>query len=234
MKKILFTLAFVVIALMGNAQLFIGGSLGAKYDGGHVDYSIVSPIVTENGTQFLARQRSFQFAPMIGYKMSDKISLGLRLGYTNVTTKSCSDVLVDNYDTKNIVSHFGFAPFFRYTVFSFNNLKIFADAEIPVSFATQKSIIEGNNTTLEVDEPKQFNIGLLIVPGLMYEITEHLSFVSELGLLNLGWIHQRIKVTEDLEEIAPQTTMSYTQKNNQLGFGINNHVQATIGFIYTF
>ena len=142
-----------------------------------------------------------------------------------------ADVLVDNYDTKNIVSHFGFAPFFRYTVFSFNNLKIFADAEIPVSFATQKSIIEGNNTTLEVDEPKQFNIGLLIVPGLMYEITEHLSFVSELGLLNLGWIHQRIKVTE---EIAPQTTMSYTQKNNQLGFGINNHVQATIGFIYTF
>lgn len=68
----------------------------------------------------------------------------------------------------------------------------------------------------------------------MYEITEHLSFVSELGLLNLGWIHQRIKVTEELEEIGPQTTASYTQKNNQLGFGINNHVQATIGFIYTF
>lgn len=65
----------------------------------------------------------------------------------------------------------------------------------------------------------------------MYELTENLSFVSELGLLNLGFIHQRTKVVED---VAPETTLSYVQKNNEYGFGINNHVQATIGFIYTF
>ena len=138
-------------------------------------------------------------------------------------------ILVD--DIKNTVLHYGFAAFFRYTVFSFNNLKIFADAELPVSFATQKDVVEGNNTTVEVNAPKQFNFGVLIVPGLMYELTEHLSFVSELGLLNFGFIHQRVKVTEEAD---PETTLSYVQKNNEYGFGINNHVQATIGFIYTF
>lgn len=81
--------------------------------------------------------------------MSDNVSFGLRLGYTNSTTKSCSDNFKDNYDIKNTVLHYGFAPFFRYTVFSFNNLKIFADAELLVSFATQKDVVEGNTQLLK-------------------------------------------------------------------------------------
>ena len=232
MKKLLFTLAFVIVAIIGQAQLFIGGSIGTKFNGGNVDYTITAPNnYLEEGVQYLNRSSYFNIAPVIGYKMSDNVSFGLRLGYTNSTTKSCSDNFKENYDIKNTVLHYGFAPFFRYTVFSFNNLKIFADAELPVSFATQKNVVEGNNTTVEVKSPKQFNFGVIIVPGLMYELTEHLSFVSELGLLNLGFIHQRVKVTE---EAAPETTLSYVQKNNEYGFGINNHVQATIGFIYIF
>lgn len=230
MKKVFLTLALIATTFICQAQIFIGGNIGARFDGGHVDYSVVSPIVNEDGTQYLNRKTSFEIAPMIGYELSDNMSVGLRLGYTNVTNKSCSDDLKDNYDIKARTLHYGFAPFFRYTVFSHNNFKIFADAELPISFATEKNIIEGSNATVKANEPKQFNIGIIIVPGLMYEITENLAFVSELGLLNLGYVHQRTKVEQ---ELAPETTMTYVQKNNQFGIGINNHVQATIGFIYT-
>lgn len=224
-------LAFVATTFICQAQLFVGGNIGVKFNGGNVDYSIVSPIVNEEGTQYLDRKTSFEIAPMVGYQLSDNMSVGLRLGYTNTTNKSCSDNFKDDYNIKSTTLHYGFAPFFRYTVFSHNNFKIFADAELPISFATEKNVVEGSNATVEVDAPKQFNIGILIVPGLMYEITENISFVSELGLLNLGYIHQRTKVSED---ITPESTMTYVQKNNQFGIGINNHVQATIGFIYTF
>lgn len=62
MKKFFLTLALVVAATAANAQVWIGGELGAWRD------------YDANTTQLNVR-------PEVGYNLSDKWSLGLALGY---------------------------------------------------------------------------------------------------------------------------------------------------------
>ena len=232
MKKLFLTLVFISAAFISQAQLFIGGNIGAKFTNGKSNSTIVSPDLEESSTAYLTRTNTFDFRPMVGYEMSDNVRIGLRLGYTNVSVKECSDPSKPNYDTKSVYSQFGFAPFFRYTFINVGNFRIFADAELPVSFVRGKNIYKGEDEVITTKAPKEFNIGLVVVPGLMYEISEHLAFTTELGLLNLGFIHNRVKDVQEFEEI--ETTATSVQKKNEFGIGINNHVQATIGFIYTF
>lgn len=62
MKKLFLTFAFAVSALAMNAQLYVGGEVGAwrNWDDNHT---------------------SFNIAPEVGYNLSDKWAVGLEIGY---------------------------------------------------------------------------------------------------------------------------------------------------------
>ena len=102
MKKLFLTFAFAVTALAMNAQLYVGGEVGAwrNWD--------------ENTT-------SFKIAPEVGYNLSDKWAVGIELAYSyNYTHPQGTPKGAD----QNI---FGLAPYARYTFAKFGAVNLFLD-----------------------------------------------------------------------------------------------------------
>lgn len=230
MKKLLIALAFVAAGLVANAQLFVGGSLSAGFTAGNSEESFTTNNVTETEIDYANRISSFMIAPTVGYMISDVMGFGATIGYSTSVTKSCTDVAKKEFGNKGIYSDFAIAPFFRYVFGDFGNVKLYADAELPIAFGSSKSIYKDKDTTLEEKGPKTFEIGFHVVPSISYEFNDNISINAELGLLSLGWSQTKVSYSGEYDGV---TTEGY-EKLNEFGFGVNTRVPVSIGFIYTF
>lgn len=234
MKKLLFVLVFVTMAVASQAQLFVGGHLGFNHTGGNSEITTVTGNTTVIDTDYSPRVSNLDIRPMVGYMMSDVIGFGVTVGYESTTTKECTNVENKEFDTKTTDSGFGFAPFFRYVFGDFGKIKLYADAKLPLVFGSRKyEHIVGCNLVKDKG-PKLFEIGFNIVPSFSYQLNDHISFNAELGLLSLGWNQRKVSTSNEYEVGGVTITEDSYNKTNNFGIGVNNHIPVQFGLIYTF
>ncbi len=212
MKSFRFLLitALVLVFTNTNAQLFVGGSMGINTSGGKHDNGNTE---TDKPSSF-----AFSFNPKMGYFISEKFAVGAEL-YFGFTKEN------DNLATETIEKSttIGIAPFARYYIFKINKFSVFGIGSLGISNTSYEVKFNGN----VVSEPKTFNIGFNVRPGLSYDLTEKFSLETTLNFLNFGYIYSRTK-EDDTKD---------TSSNFSFNVGMDNVTtigNITIGAIYHF
>jgi len=148
MKKIMMTLAAIAVAATMNAQGYIGGSLGFQSD------------KTHNGD---ITTTSFVIAPELGYKLDDKMSVGVALGFGYGKTKND----ITNAEAKKTT--FDIKPYLRYQVLTFGKANVFVDGGLEFGM------------TKEEDMKPSMDFGLFVSPGISYDINEKWCIAAHLN-----------------------------------------------------
>ncbi len=174
MKKVLFTIALVAFAMTANAQLVIGGQLGLNHNGTHDDnYSIGSTANTD-----------ITVLPKIGYQLNDNMQIGVKLGvdYTYARNYGGNE---DTYMSgwQNTIQ---IAPYFRYNLLEWNKFTLFCEAQLAFGLHMEShnyNTVTGNTT----DNADDFTtVGLSIVPGLNYSLSDKISMDLYINLARLA------------------------------------------------
>lgn len=217
MKKVLVSVvAVLAFALTSNAQLWIGGSIGASHTGG-VEKN--DPLNGGDDTKY-AKTNRVSISPKIGVDLSDKLAVGFAVNYSTSTTGKMDK---DNKTKTNVA---GVTPFLRYTFAEFGKFGILAEVGVPVSYEFGKIVAGGNDTKTN----RTLSYGLDVAPWLTYGVSDNFSL--ECGLNFMG-----LYATHSVE--TDQNDKDHKWKNNTMGIRANsanlvNVGGLTIGFIYKF
>ena len=218
MKKLLLVLVFVALGFVSNAQLFVAGSISAKYSSGSKGYesnTIVDKDLSETG---------FVITPAVGYMIPGKsYGFGLSLGYaytseTDTDFYNEKDGILMQQNNRKFTHGFDIAPFFRYAYAKFEKVTLYADLRFPIGFTnTEKHL--GDKVMLS----DNFVTGVRLIPGLTYKFNNHILFTTEIGLLSFGYLHNKGTDAEGNVKIDDDFTI-----------GANNRTVASFGFVYLF
>ena len=159
MKKILLAAVVAFSSLAANAQIWVGGSLGANFKS------------VENGPKI----SQFTISPEVGYTLNDKWDIALAIN-TDLTSVE---------DADNTMS-FSVEPYARYTFAKVGNVSFFLDGGF--SFGTTNAVLSVNEKyELESsyvkaeDNTTTFTVG--VRPGVKFAVNENLGLVAKLGWL---------------------------------------------------
>jgi len=151
MKKqfLIFTVCLLALTQFASAQdykFFVGGSVGFE---------------TSGNSEVDASRSSFEILPYAGYFVSEKMIVGLGLGYSGVKDADDSD----NYTSTGL---FNINPFARYRTSPSEKFGLYGEFGLNVGLGNSKIVVGGNdagtgNTT---------NIGVYLGPGVDYAIAD--------------------------------------------------------------
>lgn len=217
MKKIFMTLAAVAVAATMNAQLYVGGTLGFtsttnKTEGTFNGVTQSNELTTTN----------FDFGPEVGYKLNDKMAVGLALtvGFANQETGK-------NPDTKRKTTNFAIKPYFRYTFVQFGKVGLFADGQIGIESGKISNEVNNNGTTTTTDV-KTSGFSIAIVPGVSYQASDKISVVAKLGN-GLGFWNTKTTTP------TPMGAQTIDVDNTTNTFGLNlNSLNLAVSLYYNF
>ncbi|MBP5643588.1 MAG: outer membrane beta-barrel protein [Bacteroidales bacterium] len=227
MKKLFITIAFVAATMFASAQLYVGGSLGLGTQSGKDEFKADNVTVTVDQP----KQLNFTFNPEVGFMFNDNMGVGINLLFGLSQSKQKDDDYTATFKTTNI----GFAPYFRYVFAEVDNFKFYADARVSYLMSTPKGKIEQGGQSLEITGDKTTTLGVGIVPGMAYQLTDNISMNCALNILELGFQTTKTVDKDHTEEIdGVVVTGDLTTKTNEFGFGVNYATPITIGFFYTF
>ena len=200
MKKYLLLLGSLMLSMSMNAQMYLGGT-----------FSFVSEEVPSNDGKTTAT--SFTFAPDFGYALTDMWSVGLELEYTTgdlFTAKAGKYNLFYDANTgsrlNKRITTFGVAPYVRCKFIRKNLVDVFVDGGV--------GYVNVNNGT---NNASVFT--LAFQPGILLNVTKHLSFVTSLGTVAFA--------TSTTDEAGSPTY------NNFL-FGLSSLKEMEFGLFYNF
>ncbi len=165
----------MVATLAANAQVYVGGSLGFESAKAGKD----AKSTTE-----------FSIKPEIGYNLSEKLAVGIQLGFTN-TNKS-----EEGYKMDESVSTFEIAPYARYTFAKAGAASFFADGGIIFK-------------SYGKDAGSNFGIG--IRPGVSFAASEKVSVIAKLGYLGYS---------KDNDEAGGASAFGLNIDNTNLELGV--------------
>lgn len=235
MKKVFLTLALAAFAFAANAQFVIGGNLGFRTS--NVKNAYDGKTIADKNTV-----NKFGFDLRGGYQINDKMQVGLMLGYDLNTTKAQTPDPLDvekeaGYGKTN--SHmFNVTPYFRYNCFEFGSrFTFFAEARVNLGFGGGYAETSLGSTTTKVDMPKEFVLGIGVLPGVNYKVSDNVSFDLYLDFIGLGYnMH---KYTQN-----DATTGNKDKVRTDSDFGFDFHTSGmsildlatniTVGFNYHF
>ena len=173
-----------------NAQYYVGGSVGfttTKLSRGGSDKS----------------GSSFKILPEFGYKMDEKISFGVQLGYSHgyasFGSLTASDIknslsnLVSIYgdisDDDVKMNSFTIAPYIRYNFVEFGPAKLFVEGSIGYSHIKTDGLPSikvsgsGSSGSLSNAEAKLNAFEIAVRPGISVDINKSLSAIAKVGSL---------------------------------------------------
>jgi outer membrane protein len=161
MKKILLTFAICAFGIV-NAQTekgswVIGGSTTIGFNNVSTKYKV------EGQSSDGAKVSTFTFTPSVGYFVIDKLSVGLDLGYTTITTKYNEG----NYNYKESLSTFSILPTATYYFKSDSKIMPYLGAGVGYGSTTSK---EDNEENYKVD-----GLSWKAKGGIAYLITEKVA-----------------------------------------------------------
>jgi len=217
MKKIFMTLAAVAVAATMNAQLYVGGTLGFTSTNNKTECTVNG--VTQS-TELTTT--NFDFGPEVGYKLNDKMAVGLALtfGYTSQETAK-------NPDTKDKTTNFAIKPYFRYTFVQFGKVGLFADGQIGIETGKTTREVNTNGATTSTDI-KTSGFSIAIVPGVSYQASDKISVVAKLGN-GLGFWNTKTTTPTNLGG----QTVDIDRTANTFGLNLNS-LNLAVSLYYNF
>ena len=138
----------MVATVAASAQVYVGGG---------VNFSSSKPSHAKDIK--VDTRTSFGIAPEIGYKLDDKLSVGMYLGYNHSKE---GNVKTDAFDIK---------PYARYTFAKFGAVSLFAD----ITAGVQSYKIKG------LDSQTGWQAG--VKPGVRVNLAKNVDFVAHCGFL---------------------------------------------------
>lgn len=207
MKKIIL-ICFIAISVLfsSNAQLFVGGSLNFNVQSGSTESNGIS--VDDN------TYTNFGIKPKVGFFINDDLAIGSSIGFSYRSTTVPQNG--NNSEVVNSSSIFEIAPFVRYYVMETGSLSVFGEAELGLGFGGSKT--KSGGTT--VDGPSIFEIGVSLIPGVSYKITDNIDIEAYLG----GIAFSNSSSNNDDTDVKTSST----------NFGINLSSNIGLGFVYRF
>jgi hypothetical protein len=160
MKKFLILAVVAVFAVSANAQYYIGGSIGFA---GSTDKPEAGDKTTTTG---------FTIAPEFGYSLTEKVDLGITLGYSNSKEKTG--------DVELKVNGWEVAPYVRYSLVQFGNFNVLGKAAVSVGGGKE-------------GEQKNTNFGIRIAPIVTYALSDKFDLFTNLNFLGAGFSQVKFK-----------------------------------------
>lgn len=186
------TLAAVAFAATMNAQFYVGGSLGFETKTTSTDFKDVNDKGDEITKTVDNTWSKFSIKPEVGYKLNDKMAVGLTIGFSSTDDKDANN---------NKISEFEIAPYFRYTFITWNKVSLFADAQLAYTTGTTTEYFTEKDGKESSSDNTINSFGISIRPGIAYQANEKISFVAHIGNL-LGYKHEK------LSEVSTANTFS--------------------------
>lgn len=185
MKKLLLAAAFVVASLSANAQVYLGGGV-----------SFHSEDPGEGDTK-----TTINLIPELGYKLDDKLSIGVKLGleHSKQGDKSSND--------------YTFEPYVRYTFAKWNKVGVFGEGGFGYKHFEDKVEKEiGNTTVTAKTKANAWYIG--VRPGVSIDVTKNLTFLTKIGWL--GYTSYK----KDVDGAEAQTDLGLDLSGENLQFSL--------------
>jgi hypothetical protein len=164
MKKIMMTLAAVLVSVAASAQVYVGGTVGFQTSKPNGDGA-------KSATKF-------QINPEVGYNISDNFAVGINIGFSSEKGVWNEPAQGFGYGREGdeASTKFKVAPYARYTYAKLGIVDLFLDGQF--SFATVK---DSHN-----------ELGIHIIPGVAVNASDNIAFVAKLGE-GLGWSMYKAK-----------------------------------------
>ena len=204
MKKIMLMVAMAVATLTANAQVYVGGGLGFS--------SSKKAYVDADGVTEPDAVTSFSILPEIGYKLDDKLSVGIQLGFT---TTSFGDIEFEGVDLKDVKSTgFSIAPYARYTFVKWGKVGLFADAQFAYTHTSTKGDYPiGNDNVIECEETEnEWSLG--IIPGLSFDVNEKITLITKVGWLGYSSAKPEYKIGDEKRKYKASSNFGLNLTNN--------------------
>ena len=229
MKKALLLLAAVLTTMAASAQFEIGlgGSFGIP---GHKSY--VGNV--ENKLDMSPYMSSFSIAPTLGFRLNDAMSVGAYIEFSQ--TKDHNPWMAisqsgESYRVDNItaLTTYGFAPFFRYNVVSYGDIRIFFEFQAHANFGSMTNKDNDNGTMVNLEKYDILAMNIRLTPGASYQITDHISFDVFFNFVSLGYsmmntTHVETHETDNTGKVSAQNVAipaDQQEKSNYAMIGLN-------------
>lgn len=204
MKKIMMTLAAVCVAATMNAQMYIGGGINF--------------INSTNKTNPAAEstRTAFAIAPEFGYKLDDKLGVGIVLGFGTGKNKIENTTVNPNVSTETKSTTFSVKPYLRYQALTAGNFNVFVDGGL------------GFSTTSSDNMKAAMDFALFVTPGIAYNVNEKWSIVAKLDdMFTFGYHKDAVADVAG----APDAPSSISAGLSTGGFNLGS---LTFGVYYNF
>lgn len=217
------TLALAAFAFAANAQFVIGGNVGIAHGG------------TTDGDYYDDATTNMSIMPKVGYWLNDKMQIGMQFGLDYAYYRNYSGADNAQYRSATQTSWL-VAPYFRYNLANWKNFTVFCEAQLGIGI-TPKSSWYQTYPTEESGEgtTSRFDLGLTVLPGLNYALTDHISLDLYVNLL--GLYYNYASTTYDLGGGTETTTRDHNwgAVANMNAQDLNSHLgNFAIGFNYAF
>jgi len=204
MKKIMMTLAAVCVAATMNAQMYIGGGINF--------------VNSTNKTNPAAEstRTAFAIAPEFGYKLDDKLGVGIVLGFGTGKNKIENTTVNPNVSTETKSTTFSVKPYLRYQALTAGNFNVFVDGGL------------GFSTTSSDNMKAAMDFALFVTPGIAYNVNEKWSIVAKLDdMFTFGYHKDAVADVAG----APDAPSSISAGLSTGGFNLGS---LTFGVYYNF
>ncbi|MCQ2148747.1 MAG: hypothetical protein MJY45_00095 [Bacteroidales bacterium] len=184
------------------------------------------------------------FSPTIGYRINDKWSAGVKIGYaptfiTLSTNDSESGEILTNRKQRQDNINLDF--FGRYTIWGINGFNICLQGELQSGYihskmtrpTAKKALL---TAVLAPDEVSRgFQVGVTLFPLLTYDITKHLSVLAELNILGVSYYFKKDFITSTYTSIEDgEKSVTSSQSQNSVTLNLNSKASLKFGIEYRF
>jgi len=179
MKNLFLAVALTCItAFSAQAQTyFAGGKIGFDYSDGKSSYG--SSASNKPSTV------SFEFSPMVGYYLSDKLGAGVKITLGMGTTNNRAEY----EQTKGNSFDWGFSPFLRYTLLTRGDFSVLAEGGAGVFGSSSKTTYGSDSNK----GPRHFGFDIGVKPILSFSLTNRVSIEASTNLAWFGFTVQSEK-----------------------------------------
>ena len=200
MKKIMMIAAMMVAAVSANAQVWIGGEVG---------FNTTTNTLKINGVSTDETTNNFTIAPEIGYNLSDKWAVAMKIGFAHSGNNAEVAALLANNGMPGVgevaTNAFMINPYARYTFVKAGNFSAFVDGGIGYASTHVNGLDFINNVNM---------IKVGFNPGVAYAISPKVGLVAHLGDLSYQntWCKVKnadIKVSEGKFNVSLWNSISF-------------------------
>lgn len=252
MKKVFLTIALAAFAFAANAQFVLGGQVGFNSTGGSESYTGHLGTLTDEyvipGDPFSsnANRNSLTIMPKIGYQLNDKMQVGAKLGLIWTQDKDFSMYKAEYAAYKDFEGWYRYtytyleiAPYFRYNVAELGSFTLFCEASLSYSMNLNSKVHHYRKAYTDVagfkhdeinEDQKGYSytnneLGIQIVPGLNYKLSDNFSADLYLNVARLAFTHYSSKAVNDnyaagYSTVNPDDNQTVNTQN-EFSFGVD-------------